>query len=241
MSRDPLLLALASVVTAVAVVVGTATGRSDAGFEARKLAPQPASLAQAPGRPDAGFEARRLAPQPASLTVAEVRGAASLTVAEVRGAPAPSLEASAAEASTRPDAGFEARKLAPQPTSLMVVEILRAWDARRSRAWARGAPGLLRALYTSGSVAGRHDEGMLRAWTARGLVVRHLRTQLLSVRELARTRSSWTLLVTDRLAGGIAVGAGVRRPLPRDQATTRTVLLERRDRVWRVAAVTQGA
>jgi hypothetical protein len=117
------------------------------------------------------------------------------------------------------------------------VEVLRAWDARRARAWARGDPRSLRRLYTPDSVAGRRDRAMLRAWATRGLVVRDLRTQLLSVRELARTRSSWTLLVTDRLAGGVVVGAGVRRALPRDEPSTRTVRLRRLGGVWRVASV----
>jgi hypothetical protein len=120
------------------------------------------------------------------------------------------------------------------------VEPLRAWDARRARAWARGDPRRLRALYTPGSVAGRHDRAMLRAWAQRGLVVRQLRTQFLAVRELAHRPSAWTLLVTDRLAGGVAVGAGVRRPLPRDRATTRTVRLRRWHGVWRVASVRTG-
>jgi hypothetical protein len=123
------------------------------------------------------------------------------------------------------------------PSPIEPVEILRAWDARRALAWAHGDPHLLRAFYTRGSVAGRHDRAMLRAWAARGLVVRGLRTQLLSVRPLAHTEWSWTLVVTDRLVGGLAVGAGVRRPLPRDQATTRTVRLVRVHGGWRVAAV----
>jgi hypothetical protein len=120
------------------------------------------------------------------------------------------------------------------------VEILRAWDSRRAEAWARGDPELLGRLYTPGSVAGRGDVAMLRAWTARGLVVRRLRTQLLSVRQLAHSPSTWTLQVTDRLAGGVAVGAGVRRPLPSDQATTRIVLLQRAHGRWRVASVLVG-
>jgi hypothetical protein len=120
------------------------------------------------------------------------------------------------------------------------VELLRRWDADRARAWARGDPHLLRALYVPGSRAGGDDLAMLRAWTARGLVVRQLRTQLLSVRSLAHGPSSWTLLVTDRLAGGVAVGDGVRRPLPRDQASTRTVQLQRVHGGWRVASVLPG-
>ena len=117
------------------------------------------------------------------------------------------------------------------------VDVLRAWDAQRAGAWARGDPGLLAALYTQGSVAGRHDVAMLRAWTARGLVVQELRSQLLAVHELAHTRTTWTLLVTDRLVGGLAVGPGLRRPLPRDGATTRIVRLRLVDGAWLVASV----
>ena len=120
------------------------------------------------------------------------------------------------------------------------VEVLRAWDAQRSRAWARGDPVLLSTLYAPGSVAGQRDLAMLRAWVARGLVVRRLHTQLLGVREVSRSRSTWTLQVTDRLVGGVAVGPGVRRPLPVDAATTRTVVLRRVDGRWLVASVVGG-
>jgi hypothetical protein len=126
---------------------------------------------------------------------------------------------------------------ASAPAGPPPVEVLRAWDAQRAEAWARGDPRLLAALYTPGSVAGRRDQAMLGAWAARGLVVRGLRSQLLAVHELAHTRSTWTLRVTDRLLGGLAVGQGVRRPLPRDGATTRTVRLRLVDGVWRVASV----
>jgi len=120
------------------------------------------------------------------------------------------------------------------------VTVVRAWDDARAEAWARGDPLRLAALYTPASVAGRRDVAMLRTWTARGLVVRGLRTQLLSVRELGRTLTIWTLLVTDRLAGGVAVGRGERRPLPRDGVSVRTVRLRLLDGRWRVAAVLPG-
>ena len=42
-----------------------------------------------------------------------------VAAAEVRGAPATSLEASAAEPTSEADGGFEARKLAPQPPSVL--------------------------------------------------------------------------------------------------------------------------
>ena len=78
---------------------------------------------------------------------------------------------------------------------------------------------------------------MLRAWAARGLVVRGLQAQLLEVREVRRTASIWTLIVTDRLVGGFAVGTRVQRPLPRDAPTTRTVELRRLGGSWLVSAV----
>ena len=143
---------------------------------------------------------------------------AATPVAEVRGAPAPSLEASTP----------------PAP------DLLRAWDAARSRAWARGDPHRLARLYAPGSTAGARDLAMLRAWSARGLRVRGLQTQLLSVREVARTRTTWTLWVTDRLVGGVVTGPGTRRPLPRDGPSTRTVRLRLVGATWRVAAVRPG-
>jgi hypothetical protein len=78
---------------------------------------------------------------------------------------------------------------------------------------------------------------MLRAWVARGLVVRGMATQLLAVREVRLTASTWTLRVTDRLVGGDAVGRGARRPLPHDAPTTRTVELRRVGGSWLVSAV----
>ena len=138
---------------------------------------------------------------------------------------------------TAPAASARPAPVQPVAAGPPALAVLHAWDQRRAEAWARGDPRLLRPLYTRGSVAGRNDRAMLRAWAARGLVVQDLRTQLLGVRELAHTATTWTLQVTDRLAGGVAVGPGVRRPLPRDQATTRTLWLQLVDGAWLVAAV----
>jgi hypothetical protein len=123
------------------------------------------------------------------------------------------------------------------PAGPPAVEVLRVWDAHRADAWARGDLAALAALYTPGSVAGRRDRAMLRAWVSRGLVVRGMQTQLLEVREVRRTASSWSLVVTDRTVGGFAVGTRVRRSLPRDAPTTRTVDLRRVSGRWVVSAV----
>jgi hypothetical protein len=121
------------------------------------------------------------------------------------------------------------------------IQLVRAWDARRAEAWAHGDLRLLARLYAPGSAAGRRDVAMLREWTARGLVVKGLTIQLLEVRTLRHSVSRWSLLVTDRLVGGVAVGHGVRRPLPRDEPTTVTVRLLRAAGVWRVASVRPAA
>ena len=164
---------------------------------------------------------------PVALLVAVVTTAGSAACAPETPGPAARVEPVETTAGHAP--------AAPPP-----VEVLRAWDAQRAEAWARGDPGRLAALYTPGSEAGRRDRAMLRAWLARGLVVRGLRTQLLSVREVRRSRASWTLRVTDRLSGGVAVGPGIRRPLPVDAATTHIVVLHRLDGRWLVASVVGG-
>ena len=116
------------------------------------------------------------------------------------------------------------------------MEVLRGWDEARAAAYASGSPGSLRELYVGG--AGVSDVRLLRSYLRRGYRVVGLRTQLLEVRALAHRPGRWRLRVTDRLAGGAAVGDGRRLDLPRDRASTRTVRLERgRDGRWRVASV----
>lgn len=162
--------------------------------------------------------------------------AAAATVATVAAVAAGVLAGPGHRADPSPGGPVEIAAAAA-PAAPAPVSVLRSWDVQRASAWARGDPALLRPLYTSGSLAGRRDRAMLRAWRGRGLVVRGLQTQLLSVRELSRSATSWTLLVTDRVAGGVAFGAGVTRALPHDQPTTRTVRLRLLDGRWRVAAV----
>lgn len=118
------------------------------------------------------------------------------------------------------------------------VDVLHAWDDRRAAAWASSDAGELRSLYTAASVAGRRDVAMLRAWSARGLRVTGLRTQLLRVDVRVGTPDRLVLGVTDRVAGGIAVPAGV--ALPRDAPTRHVVTLRRVAGEWRVSSVRSG-
>lgn len=119
------------------------------------------------------------------------------------------------------------------------LEALRAWDGRRAAAWARGDVAALRRLYAAGSPAGRADAAMLRRWTERGLSVEGMSMQVLAVEVSEAAPRRLRLRVTDRLAGAVAVGDGVRRELPRDRPTTRELVLIRAgpDAEWRVARV----
>lgn len=128
--------------------------------------------------------------------------------------------------------------LVAAPAAPPVVEaaaVLHAWDDRRGAAWADGDVSALRSLYAPGSETGRADVAMLRAWVARGLRVEGSSMQLLRVEVRRADASRLTLVVTDRLVGAVAVGPGVRRPLPRDEASTRRIVLVRRAGEWRVA------
>lgn len=119
----------------------------------------------------------------------------------------------------------------PEPD---VLATLHAWDERRAQAWAAGDEAALRALYAPGSPVGRADLRMLRAWERRGLRVEGMQMQVLRVEVRRASRLRLALVVTDRLVGAVAVGPGVRRPLPRDRASTRRVVLVRAGE-WRVA------
>lgn len=117
------------------------------------------------------------------------------------------------------------------------LSVLADWDLRRSAAWAAGDGDALAGLYAPGSVAGRRDVAMLTRWRARGLRVDGLRMQVLAIDVRDRSAGRWDLVVTDRLAGGVAVGDGTRTALPRDGWSTRRVVLEQRAGRWRVASV----
>lgn len=117
----------------------------------------------------------------------------------------------------------------------VAAEVLNDWDQRRAAAYAVGEPAALRPLYLPGSAAGRADRALLGEYDARGLRVVDLRTQLLAVEVLDRTHRAWTLRVTDRLVGGVAVGPGGRVGLPRDRPSTWRVRLVRHDGAWKVA------
>lgn len=140
----------------------------------------------------------------------------------------------------KPEAAEAAGATDSPPDVRRAVAALRTWDRGRARAWASGDPAALASLYAPGSVAGRRDVRMLRRWRARGLVVRGLRTELLSVEVTAEASQRLELLVTDRLVGGTAARAdrsGRALALPADTATRRRVVLVPTGGRWRVSSV----
>lgn len=133
-----------------------------------------------------------------------------------------------------------AHRRAPQPAApgaAGAVAVLHDWDAQRASAWALGDEPALARLYVPGSAAGRRDRALLRAYRARGLVVRGMRRQVLSVRVVGSDRDRWVLEVTDRLVGAVAVGPGVRVRLPQGAARSRRIVFERSAGLWQVASV----
>ena len=132
----------------------------------------------------------------------------------------------------------------PRPSTMTVTEavaslsVLRDWDRARSAAWARGDLAALRRIYLAGSRAGAHDVAMLRRWVERGLRVRRMTMQVLSVDLRVRTDRRIVLDVTDRLADTVAVpvGGGEPRLLPRDGLTTRRLTFRLTRAGWVLAA-----
>lgn len=129
----------------------------------------------------------------------------------------------------------------PAPDRTAALAALRAWDEARSEAWRRGRPRALRALYVEGSVSGRADRALLTAYAERGLRVEGLTVQRVGVQVTHATDDRLVLVVTDRVVGGAAVGEVGRVVLPRDDWSTRTVVLVGHDGHWRVAEVRDQA
>ena len=136
-----------------------------------------------------------------------------------------------------PAAGATAAARSVRRAEAEAAEVLRAWDRRRAEAWSAGDVAALGALYVPGASAGEADVAMLRDWTARGLAVDGLTTQLLGVRVLAHGPRRWRLLVRDRVAGAVASGEGFAEPMPAGATAEREVVLHHWSDGWRVASV----
>lgn len=138
--------------------------------------------------------------------------------------------------------GRPAPEPSPAPDRTAALVALREWDARRAAAWRHGDPGALQDLYVAGSVSGRADRALLRAYAARGLRVPDLAVQRASVRVEAAAADEVVLVVTDRVVATAARTVGGRRlALPRDGWSTRRLQLRRVAGEWRVVEVSDLA
>lgn len=129
---------------------------------------------------------------------------------------------------------------APSADEEVALRVLRAWDRARAQAWAHGSTSQLRRLYPRGSAAAAEDVARLEAYAARGLVVEGMRMQILSADVTRLGPGRLQVVVTDRLTGAEVVARAdpsMRVPLPRDLATTWTVVLTQAGRRWLVAGV----
>jgi hypothetical protein len=118
------------------------------------------------------------------------------------------------------------------------LAVLHRWDDRRAGAWAASDEGGLRALYVRGSTAARNDVRLLRSYTARGVVVRRVVTQVFGLRVVRTTQSRLVVRVLDRVAGGEVVIAGGVLPLPSSQPVVRRIVLVLTAGGWKVRSVT---
>ncbi len=127
--------------------------------------------------------------------------------------------------------------LALHPPTVDALAVLHAWDERRATAWARGQPAALSELYVEGSRTGRADRRLLASYADRGLRVTGMRVQVLAASLVSMTPTTLTLTVTDRLVGAVAMAGDRRVVLPRDDPSTRVIVLRRVAGEWLVAEV----
>jgi hypothetical protein len=81
---------------------------------------------------------------------------------------------------------------------------------------------------------------MLRAYRARGLVVRRLVTQVFAVRVQHSDGTSLQVRVFDRVAGGEVLDRGHTKPLRSSPPATRTITFRRDAGTWQVAEVSDS-
>lgn len=134
------------------------------------------------------------------------------------------------------------RALVADRPEVKAARLLRAWDGRRSAAWAAADSTALDALYVVGAPAARAERQMLRAWSERGLRVEGLTNQLLRVEVLDHRHGRWDLEVVGRLeAGRVLSDTGPDLALPYDAArTTRVVLVRGSGGKWVVESLSSG-
>ncbi len=115
--------------------------------------------------------------------------------------------------------------------------VLGGLDVVRTEAFVSGEWARLRDVYVDERAA-HADVEVLQSYRERGLRLEGLRLVRESCRVTDQTSRRLVLDVVDRLGPSrVHTDAGGPRELPRDRPTRRTVLLDRTQDGWRVAAV----
>lgn len=118
--------------------------------------------------------------------------------------------------------------------------LLGGLDAARTQAFVTDDEHRLSDVYVDERAA-RADIETLRSYRERGLRLQGMLLLRESCRVTHRSRQRVTLDLVDRLGPtSVRTEDGRRQDLPRDRSTRRTVVLERVDDVWRLAAVESG-
>src|SRR5436309_3116260 len=118
---------------------------------------------------------------PVALLVLALGTTCGLVAVEVssQSAPAsPAARGSAQPVSTRPT-GTAPMRTPPATDRTGALAVLHAWDRRRASAWAAADRSALSRLYVRGAPARAADLALLARYTARRLVVRGMRMQVL--------------------------------------------------------------
>jgi hypothetical protein len=171
------------------------------------------------------------------LAVRRVAAAVMLTVLAAAFVSAVRLERGAGSAD--PARAEQSSSLVTKAGGTDPLAVLRAWDKRRAKAWAKGDTKALEQLYEAGSQAGERDVLMLSGYVDVGLRVEGMTTQVIESEVVQLSGSRIVLEVTDRIVGGVAVGATGSTTLPRGKPAQRRVTLVRTKGGWVVSAVSR--
>lgn len=119
--------------------------------------------------------------------------------------------------------------------------VLTNLDTTRARAFATPDIQLLDAVYQRGSVPWRSDRSLLTTYRTRATKVEGLHITIDTIDVIARTSTTVTLRVTDRLTSGTVITSnGERTTLPPGTKTTRLITLTTDGPRWRISRITSS-
>lgn len=126
----------------------------------------------------------------------------------------------------------------PDGPAARAVGVLEQWEADRAAAYRATDPDALRALHVDGSIAGRRDVAVLRAYTQRGV---RLDLRTVTDRLIVLVATPGRVVVRRRARmDAVARRAGERRVLPRQAARWQRLELVRSGQGWQLRRATES-